>query len=362
MHAGGVSTHLLEHTRGALTGSSSAGIVARILVEDSLCLARANFVSPFCINDEYVLDAMAWSDNLVTISSTLENAIANMQAWRDVLHAVFNVNLKADSLVAVPARTQRQGSRVVSVSGERWTVGDRVKCLGSWVTGTGEDGSDRDLLMSAWTRVFWANVKFLTNRRASVASRMRFWKSLTQSVSDYVWAGIRPSLRSIQGLEASFNRHVSRIVGARPEDGQSKDSCCRARNGLIQKAKSEARIDLRFRFAYRVVSWVEHLSRHSSRPAFLLLNSQDDAWLRIRRLCVGKFGTSRSISSGETATRSGPGFPIRWASQWLDEVGCAGGGWTNAERDSQVTKNRAHILRALFLTSGGHLALQDGSA
>ena len=72
-------TCVLEHTRGALTGSSSAGTVARILIEDSLCLARVNFDSPFHINDTSVLDAMAWSDNLVTFRTSLEKAIANMQ-------------------------------------------------------------------------------------------------------------------------------------------------------------------------------------------------------------------------------------------------------------------------------------------
>ena len=97
-------------------------------------------------------------------------------------------------------------------------------------------------------------------------------------------------------------------------------------------------------------------------PPYLLLDTQNDAWLRFKRLCVGKFGTSRSFSSGETATRNGPGFPIRWGSPWLEEVGSEGGGWTNPDRDSRTTKARADILKARFLSDRRPLALRNGSA
>ena len=115
------------------------------------------------------------------------------------------------------------------------------------------------------------------------------------------------------------------------------------------------------RFSYRVVSWVEHLTRHPSSPAYLSLETQNDAWVGFKRLCVGKFGTSRSISSGETATRNGSGFPIRWGCLWLEEVGRAGGGWTNPDRDSRTSKGRADILKARLLCDQ-RLALQNGSA
>ena len=67
------------------------------------------------------------------------------------------------------------------------------------------------------------------------------------------------------------------------------------------------------------------------------------------RYLVGHSGTSRTLKSGETGTRSGPGFPMRWASGWVAKIGEREGGWENARKDKGVSKERALFLIRHFM-------------
>ena len=129
----------------------------------------------------------------------------------------MNMELKADSLVVVPARTKQLGEDFrKDFNDEMWLVVDSVKSLGRLITGTGEDVSERRAIVAAWRRLFWGNTKLLCNRRAPLASRMRFWKQLVWGVTDYRFALLRAVKTNAASLETECNKFVSYIVGARP--------------------------------------------------------------------------------------------------------------------------------------------------
>ena len=105
----------------------------------------------------------------------------------------------------------------------------------------------------------------------------------------------------------------------------------------------EVGAEVRRRWAYKVVTWIEHLRRHPDTVGCRFSEIQNDEWLRSQRLSVGMFGISRSLEAGETRTRSGAGYPIRSGANWLEALS-KDGGLRNPERSKSVSKANADIL------------------
>ena len=145
--------------------------MARVVLEDGLVLARPAFQNCFSVFDQ-TFDAMCWSDNLVCTGNSNVAAARNMRSWQLVLQDVMNMDLKPSSFTLVLVRTRLSGDFSIVVDGCKWSVVDGVRCLGAWVSGTGEDRTERTFLANAWTRMFWANAKALTNRLAPIHSRL----------------------------------------------------------------------------------------------------------------------------------------------------------------------------------------------
>ena len=57
----------------------------------------------------------------------------------------------------------------------------------------------------------------------------------------------------------------------------------------------------------------------------------------------GQFNLFRSVDAGKTATRLGPGYPLRFFSSWLESLS-RDGGLTNPDRDRSVSKANADLL------------------
>ena len=88
LRVGFACTRALQRTRSALTGNCLAGFHARILIEDSLTLARSAFLDPFRISSEVTFDAVARSDNIGVCASSMEAAIHNFQCWEQHLNTL----------------------------------------------------------------------------------------------------------------------------------------------------------------------------------------------------------------------------------------------------------------------------------
>ena len=132
------------------------------------------------------------------------------------------------------------------------------------------------------------------------------------------------------------------------------------KNRLIAQLKASCSFDVRERWAVRLASWTEHVYRNKTCPSYLLLQCQDEAWLRTCRILIGSFGSHRTLDAGATGTRSSSGLPMRWGDKWLEFVGNQHDGWENPTRNKSLTKQRAATLRQIFLSSDSRgLALED---
>ena len=75
---------------------------------------------------------------------------------------------------------------------------------------------------------------------------------------------------------------------------------------------------------------------------------------------MGGLGASRSIFAGATRTRSGPGFPLRFFSKWLEELDSQDR-IENPRKAKVVTQKHAdHLFLIIFETRENALALLDG--
>jgi len=88
MRVGAENTRPLSRSRGVLTGSSSAGNLARVVQEDTLLACRAEWrQKSFDVGGGYGLAVMSWSDNLYAFGQNLEGAISILSDWADALQA-----------------------------------------------------------------------------------------------------------------------------------------------------------------------------------------------------------------------------------------------------------------------------------
>ena len=343
LSVGGKFATVSCRSRGALTGSPTAGPMARIAIEDSLILSLPEFEGVFDIDPSHQFPAIAWSDNICTVGSSLEAAIRNFQIWSKHLLHVANMLIKPDSKVAVVSTCRHFAERHVVIGGESWVVRDEEKTLGCVVSGSGDDSSARTLICNAWNRCFWANAKALCNSSA-LAPRFRFWRMLSYSSVDHALAGLRPTIASASSLVRYHNRICIRIAQVRRDSGDDIAEFVVRRNKFVAEQKSLARIDISLRFAYKCVTWVDHLARHLESVQSQLLECQGDSWLRDQRQLMN----SQSLFAGATGTRAQAGFPKRWGERWVDFLGDAGG-WDNPSKSKRISTERAQILRAHFM-------------
>ena len=76
LKVGSVVGQPLRRSRSALTGCSSSGLLARIIVEDSFEAALPLFRDVFVVDEHLtLLPAMSWSDNLLVFASSIETAV-----------------------------------------------------------------------------------------------------------------------------------------------------------------------------------------------------------------------------------------------------------------------------------------------
>ena len=110
----GIAVHVSNRSRGAPTGSATAGFMARICLEDSLTVALLSFINDFAIDEGTLLPAQTWSDNLGTIPSGVESSIRNFQACEDALLGLFNMRVKPDPKCAIKSSAVKWGNKIMT--------------------------------------------------------------------------------------------------------------------------------------------------------------------------------------------------------------------------------------------------------
>ena len=170
--------------------------------------------------------------------------------------------------------------------------------------------------------------------------------------------GIRPVGKNIDGIASHVNKLSRIVLRVKPLTDEPKDAYVIRRNRELARTMADVDFCIKSRYCNKIVSWVMHLHRHKDSPGFLLLQCQNDEWLRSQRERIGSFGKSRSLGAGETRTRTHSGFPLRWASGWYETLASCGQGWENPNRDKGCIKTNAQLLHAIIWKPLGQQALE----
>jgi hypothetical protein len=345
LRVGSVSTRTLERTRSVLTGSPSAGMLARISVEDTF-LAAETEMEPygFKVDDTHRLVAMSWSDNLFTFSDTMSNACEMMSIWSHHFNVLCGLTLKPGSHETIQSSTRRYEHTQFLSSGVAWKAVSSMLSLGQCLTSTGDQSEDRKRVRRSWEAAFWRNARILTCTKIGVASRLQFWGSLSRGIGGFRYCMWTPSRTASKIVEGWHNLILQRIVRVAFEEGESRERFCRRRNQVVACHREQFRLAVSLEWSLSLVRWVEHLHRHPDLPSAVLLTVQDDTWMQIARGVNWTPSQDGSLRAGSTRTRAGPGKPIRWAENWLDALR-AEHGLDNAARSRKTTKRRAAFLR-----------------
>ena len=130
----------------------------------------------------------------------------------------------------------------------------------------------------------------------------------------------------------------------RASSANRNERFCKRRNAEAKLLTCGARARLSDHWALKVVTWLEHLARHPGCPASRLLQEQTPLWLETCRVLSGRSFYYPSDSGGQTMTRSGRGQPVRYLSEWWEQIK-----FDNPNKDRGVSRRRAHQLKELVM-------------
>ena len=349
LRVGSEMTRNLERSRSVLTGSPSAGMLARLCVEDTYMAALTEMESSsFEVHESYRLAAMSWSDNLFTFADTAERACTMMMVWAHYLWCMCGLRLKAGSYEVIRSSTRLYEQRDLQIRGATWKLISTMFSLGHCLTSTGSQSTERKRLKQSWEAAFWRNSRVLTCKCIDRTSRLKFWRTISQGIGSFrysMWAPNKAAAKLVEGWHAKI---LQRIIRVQLEEGETPDRFCRRRNHIVAEERDRLGLAVRREWALSLVRWVEHLRRHLALPACVLLSVQDDLWLQICRGVAGSSNRDATLQAGATRTRTGAGKPIRWGETWIESLRSEHG-VDNEARSKRMTKKRAEFVNSNFL-------------
>jgi len=305
------TVNLGVRTIGALTGSRTAGAIARIPVIDAMtqCASR---ILRFSFNlHGATIPVMTWVDNLFWIGRSVRTATGTINHIGQVLETKWGLKLKPSSKIAlIPPGTQ---DKLGDITG--WAFATSFPCLGHHIDANGGIRTCFEAATRAAWRAFWANC--CTSIRLSPDAKFKLLSRSVQSVISYRLSRWPPSKYYMEQLEAMQRKMMTTIAHTRPLIGETWDAYHVRRSVIIRELfeRNGSWVDF---WIQRWQSWDAHLQRHPELPASKLLTYRNAAWLRAQR---STFAPTFAISSrswtsaaGRTATRAAPGFIAkRWS-------------------------------------------------
>jgi len=253
----------------------------------------------------------------------------------DALWGYAGYSVKSDSLEVTVSSTRRYSERNIEAQGRVWKLRDHLCALGFCISAVGDWTECRSKFYQQLRGCFWANARILLNRMSSVSHRRRWWKTISKGIGDYRFAVWPLQRTAMAATDACQNKLVAIVIGARPREHETVAAFCEPRN---REVASEG-LSLSANWTFKVVTWLEHLSRHLECTAARLIEDQTPQWIEAcRAICGG--------AVGETGTRAGPGHPIRYLGVWFHAIEFEA--FHNPKKDKAVSRERSLMLEAVI--------------
>lgn len=299
-----------KRTGGGLTGSRTAGILGRILVE-SIVAERVSLWRSWGFHanrDVFCLCTLV--DNLFSASDSIDGAISILEDFEYELKSKWGMAIKESSRSCMPA-----AGHCSVASSPKWPIVDCFLVLGHCIQHNGSIRSCWSCTRSAMWRAFWGNAG---SKTAECLSRQQKMCLIARAVSpqvDYRSSRWPPQSQIAQELDKIHQKMISIVLHESRKPGEDIPEYVR-RRGRIARNLCEQFGFWSQRWFARAIKWDRHLSRTQNASSWLsrLHTYHASEWLIGQRLSfIVSQSSTTSMFAGRTGTRSFQGNVfMRW--------------------------------------------------
>ena len=276
------------------------------------------------------------------------------------------MQVKDDSLSIVPSSTRKLSWPSTKVRGVECPVVHEAKCLGYYVTCSGDVSKNRQRLLGALRGGLRTGRRHM--KGLPCAMRAHWWKIQYRGLIGYFAAFLGLSRSMMRLFEVIDNAGARFVANLRPNNNSHQ---------LLMSVKSEHAIDVPKYVVQSVVRRIGHVFRHdtvlrtlwslpcSRRLASLRQSNGGGVASEMRRSI---FDSLRWLGvqvdepiGGRLGVRGHGGHVYRWGDPWFEAVRDVGEGWVFDSNDTAGIDRRTSVLLS-FLERGrsNDLALENG--
>ena len=297
----------IARTRALHTGALTAGMLARVTVEDAIlwCFERWSQRDVGIALASGRLAIMSWSDNLFTFSTTIARAVHMQRDLEKALETLHHLAIKPSSREVMHAAAVPYEAREITDRwGTSWQLLPDCRILGPTITCNGSTAKDLATACGAIRGCYIRNARFLSNLRVPIAKRLQRLDAVAHGILRARAAAWPPCRTTAETLDRLQHQLLSWMLRVRPLDGETAQQYgmrkARAMAGVAQSQWSQIHLEA-------CISWLSHLQRHPLSPAARAQATQDSSWVDEQR-------DANTTGSGvtRTNTRKGVAKVFRW--------------------------------------------------
>ena len=250
-----VTPKVRERGTGSLTGSRTAGALARLPIEDMISVKHNSWCK---LGFHQRLNVGCWVDNLYVASSTPCRAVAILCDAEDYLENVWHLRIKESSKMFMPMFNNGQEFSQVG-----WAKVSEFPVLGHIVQDNGAcNVCFRSAVSGAW-RAFWANLSRASTGPLSLHLKLRH---MTRVVNPIIFfrASRWPFSSNKAKLLDRTQRHMIRIMlGIRMLPGEDMSTFARRAGHAVLNVQRNVG-SWGFGWARNIISWAAHVLRNNA--------------------------------------------------------------------------------------------------
>jgi hypothetical protein len=285
VHCGAVSFQLRHRTVGALTGSRSAGQLARVPVADVFRRLRGRVTGTIIPS----VGLMSWIDNIIALADSPTSAVYLIEQVEDLLKSRWNLHIKESSKELLVAK----GCPVQFALQDGWSQTDELASLGDIIS---NDMSPHPLLKQAEVKswaAFWRNSGSSLARHLTVTQRVKQNQKMVWPCSAHCISRVPPSKSNLTRIQQHQNKMTKIMLQEWPRSDETPETFVKRVNASISylnRSVSWSKLVVK-----NATSWRDHLLRPNnfSSPSSKLLRHNDADFVQTCRMLLYPNNTQR---------------------------------------------------------------------
>ena len=258
-----VSVTIRDRSKGGLTGTRTALVLARIPVEATTAFLypRLKHLGIQVINGGSLL-VSTYIDNFYVSSPTQQMAVQALEAIENELVATWGLAVKPSSRQVLVATA---GGSAPATGSARWPIVSSMPVLGHELSATGSVTPCWSLARAAMLRSYIKNSGSLPALDIPTDKKLILLSRATFPILAYRAVRWPPSISSTARIDTFQRKLAAHCIRTSPLPGEPQVDFCKRRNGIVS-----AHLPKRLRWSHmccnKVRKWQAHLDRRHGLP------------------------------------------------------------------------------------------------